>query len=202
MDFLNYLSWLIISVNPTIELPELTQDWEIDSWREQTEPCAPGPRRKEQWPHKRLSQACLWVSGSLQWRRGLVVACWWAGGTECSSTYMGSFERGHHYLHYLHHSFSSVQSLSRVWLCNPLDCSTPGLPVHHQLPELPQTHVHWVGDAIQPSHPLSSPSPPAFNLSQHQGLFQWVGSSIQLAKVLEILPQHQSLQLIFRVDFL
>ena len=110
MDFLNYLSWLIISVNPTIELPELTQDWEIDSWREQTEPCAPGPRRKEQWPHKRLSQACLWVSGSLQWRRGLVVACWWAGGTECSSTYMGSFEGGHHYLHYLHLGWPQVNS--------------------------------------------------------------------------------------------
>ena len=57
-----------------------------------------------------------------------------------------------------------------------MDCSTPGFPVHHQLPEFAQTHVHWVGDAIQPSHPLSSPSPPAFNLSQHQGLFQWVGS--------------------------
>ena len=64
-----------------------------------------------------------------------------------------------------------------------MDCSTPGLPVHHQLPELTQTHVHWVGDAIQPSHPLSSPSPSAFNLSQHQGLFKWVSSSHQVAKV-------------------
>ena len=63
--------------------------------------------------------------------------------------------------------------------------STPGLPVHHQLSELTQTHVHWVGDAIQLSHPLSSPSPPAFNLSQHQGLFKWVSSSPQVAKVLE-----------------
>ena len=59
-------------------------------------------------------------------------------------------------------------------LCHPMDCSTPGFPVHHQLPELAQTHVHWVGDAIQPSHPLSSPSDPVFNLSQHQGLCQWV----------------------------
>ena len=66
--------------------------------------------------------------------------------------------------------FSSVQSLSHVRLCNPMNCSTPGLPVHHQLLEFTQTHVHWVDDAIQPSHPLSSPSPPAFNLSQHQGL--------------------------------
>ena len=85
--------------------------------------------------------------------------------------------------------FSSVQSLSRVQLCNPIDCSTPGLPVHHQLPKLAQTHVHQVGDAIQPSHPLSSPSPPAFNLSQHQGLFQWVSCLYQVAKVLEL--QHQ-----------
>ena len=66
-----------------------------------------------------------------------------------------------------------------------MDCSTPGLPVHHQLSELAQTHVHRVGDAIQPSHPLSSPSSPAFNLSQHQGLFQWVSSSHQVTKVLE-----------------
>ena len=67
--------------------------------------------------------------------------------------------------------FSSVAQ-SCPTLCDPMDCSTPGIPVHHQLPELAQTHVHWVGDAIQPSYPLSSPSPPAFNLSQHQGLFQ------------------------------
>ena len=66
--------------------------------------------------------------------------------------------------------FSSVQSLIRVRLCDPRDCSTPGFPVHHQLPEFTQIHIHRVGDAIQPSHPLSSPSP-AFNLSQHQGLF-------------------------------
>ena len=72
--------------------------------------------------------------------------------------------------------FSSVQSRSRVQLCNPMDCSMPGFPVHHQLLELAQTHIHRVSDAIQPSHPLSSPSPPAFNFSQHQGLFQWVSS--------------------------
>ena len=68
-----------------------------------------------------------------------------------------------------------------------MDCSMPGLPVHHQLPEFVQIHVHWIGDAIQPSHPLSSPSPPAFNLSHHQGLFKWVSSSHQVAKVLEFL---------------
>ena len=71
-------------------------------------------------------------------------------------------------------------------LCDHMDCSTPGFPVHHQLLELTQTHVQRVGDAIQPSHPLSSPSPPAFNLSQHQGLLQWVGCSYEVAKVLDI----------------
>ena len=99
-------------------------------------------------------------------------------------------------------SVSSFQSLSCVQLCNPMDCSTPGFPVHHHLPELAQTHVHRVGDGIQPSHPLLSPSPPAFNHPQHQGLFQWVSSSKQVAKVLELHLQHQSFQWIFRTDFL
>ena len=67
---------------------------------------------------------------------------------------------------------SSVQLLSHVRLCDPMNRSTPGLPVHHQLPDFTQTHVHQIGDAIQPSHPLSSPSPPALNLSQYQSLFQ------------------------------
>ena len=79
--------------------------------------------------------------------------------------------------------FSSVAQLCPT-LCDPMNCSTPGLPVHHQLPEFTQTHVHWVGDAIQPSHPVSSPSPPAPNPSQHQGLFQWVNSLHEVAKVL------------------
>ena len=87
--------------------------------------------------------------------------------------------------------FSSVAQ-SCLTLCDPMDCSMPGLPVHHQLPEFIQTHVHWVGDAIQPFHPLSSPSPPTFNLSQHQGLFKWVSSSHQMAKVLEFQLQQQS----------
>ena len=80
------------------------------------------------------------------------------------------------------YQFSSVAQ-SCPTLCDPMDCSMPGLPVHHQLPEFTQTHVHWVSDAIQPSHPLSSPLPPTFNLSQHQGLFKWVSSSHQVAKV-------------------
>ena len=82
-----------------------------------------------------------------------------------------------------------------------MDCSTPGFPVHLQLPKLAWTHVHRVSDAIQPSHPLSSPSP-TFNLSQHQGLFQWVSSLHQVAKVLEFHLQHQSFQWIFRTDCL
>ena len=96
--------------------------------------------------------------------------------------------------------FSSVQLCLTV--CNPMDCNAPGFPVHHQLPEPTQTHVYWVGDAIQLSHPLSSPSPPAFNLSQHQGVFHWVSSLHQVAKVLEFQLQHQSFQWIFRTDFL
>ena len=85
-----------------------------------------------------------------------------------------------------------VQSLSHNWICNPMDCSMPGFTVYHQLLEVAQTHVHWVSDAIQPFHPLSSPSPPTFSLSQHQGLFQWVSTSHQVAKVLELQLQHES----------
>ena len=100
-------------------------------------------------------------------------------------------------------NFNNVFYMSQLCptLCHPMDCSTPGLPVHHQLPEFTQTHILWVGDAIQPSHPLSSP-PPAFNLSQHQGLSQLVSSLHQVAKVLEFQLQHQSFQWIFRTDFL
>ena len=86
--------------------------------------------------------------------------------------------------------------------CDPMDCRKPGLSVHHQLPEFTQTHVHWVHDAIPSFYPLSSHSPPAFNLSQHQGLFQWARSSHQVAKVLELQLQHQSFQWIFRTEFL
>ena len=87
-------------------------------------------------------------------------------------------------------------------LCNPMNRSTPGYPVHHQLLEFTQTHIHWVGDAIQPSHSMSSPSPPAFNLYQHQGLFKWVSSSHQVAKVLEFQLQHQSFWWTLRTDLL
>ena len=125
--------------------------------------------------------------------------------------------QGHYFLHVLSSSESRVSrrgcllcpfcgcclvTKSCLTLCDPVDCSIPGFPVHHHLLELAQTHVHRVGDAIQPAHLLSSPSPPAFNLSQHQGLFQQVNSSHQMAKVLEFQLQHQSFQWIFRTDFL
>ena len=114
----------------------------------------------------------------------------------------------HYHLHYyatvhltpVFIQFTSVTQ-SCPTLCNPIDCSMPGLPVHHQLKQFTQTQVHWVSDAIQPSHPLLATSP-AFNLSQHQGLFRWVSSLHQVAKVLEFQLQHQSFQWIFRTDFL
>ena len=97
--------------------------------------------------------------------------------------------------------FSSV-SQSCLTLCNPMNHNTPGLPVHHQLLEFTQTHVHWVGDAIQPSHPLSSPSPSAPSPSQHKGLFQWVNSSHEVARVLEFQLQPHSFQRNPRADLL
>ena len=95
-----------------------------------------------------------------------------------------------------------VLSLSYLTFCDPMDCSASGFPVRHCLLELAQTHVHWFSDAIQPSHPLSSPFPPALSLSQHQGLFQWVDSSHQVSRELELQLQHQSFQWIFRVEAL
>ena len=102
--------------------------------------------------------------------------------------------------------FISVQLC--VTLCDPMDCSTPGFPVHHQLPELAQTHVHWVSEAIQPSRPLSPPSPPTFSISQHQGLFQGVSFSHQVTKKywsfsFSISPSIEYSGLIsFRIDWL
>ena len=103
------------------------------------------------------------------------------------------------------HSCFSVVQLSPT-ICNPMDCSTPGFPIHYQLLELAQTHVHRVSDTSQPSHLLSSPSPPTFNLSQHQGLFQWVSSLYQIAKAwsfsYSITPSNEYSGLIFlRIDW-
>ena len=103
-------------------------------------------------------------------------------------------------------TISSVQCSSVTQqcptLCDPMNSSTLGLPVHHQLPEFTQTHIHRVSDAIQPSHPLSSPSPPAPNPSQHQSLSQWVNSSHEVAKVLEFQLWHHSFQRTPRADLL
>ena len=103
------------------------------------------------------------------------------------------------------HFYISVSSVTRLCLtlCNPMDCSMTGFLVHHQFLELAQTHVHWVGDTIQPSHHLSSPSPPAFNLSQDQGVLQWVSSLHPKAKVLQLHHQYSVLPMIsFRIDWL
>ena len=140
---------------------------------------------------------------------GSVVVAWglWAEGSvvvarrlSCLTT-CGIFPDQGSNLCPLHWQFSSVAQ-SCLTLCDPMDCSTPDLPVHHQLPEFTQTQVHCVGDAIQPSAPLSSPSPPAFYLTQHLGLFQWISSSHEMAKVLELQLHHQYFQWIFRTDFL
>ena len=108
------------------------------------------------------------------------------------------------WIHFCEEHSQSVSSVTQSCpiLCNSMDCSTPALPVHHQLMEFTQTHVRWVSDAIQPSHPLLTPSPPAFYLSQHQCLSQWVSSLHQVAKVLEFWLQHQSFQWTPRTDFL
>ena len=107
------------------------------------------------------------------------------------------------------YSFSQFSWVAQscLTLSNPMDCNIPGFPVHHQLPEIAQTQLHRVSDAIQPSHPLSSPYPPAFNLSHHQGLFQWVGSSHQVAKYwsfrFSISPSSECSGLLsFRMDLL
>ena len=102
---------------------------------------------------------------------------------------------------FLVHCCCSV-ARSHPTLCDPMDCRTPGFPVLHHLPQFAQTHIRWVGDVTQPSRPLSSPSLPAFNLFQHQGLFQWFGPLHQVPRILELQLQHQSFQWIFRVDFL
>ena len=96
---------------------------------------------------------------------------------------------------------SSVTQLC-LTLCNPMDCSMPGFLDLHHLPEIAQIHVYWLSDPIQQSHSQSSPFSPAFSLSQHQGLFQWVSSSQNVAKVLELQRQHQPFQWIFRINFL
>ena len=127
----------------------------------------------------------------------IILLCWWpscSSGTRFSHFLWLAYISGPWWMDY--GCCCSVAQSCPI-LCDPMDCSTPGFPVLHHLLEFAQIHVHWVSDAIQPSHPLSSPSPPAFHLSQHQGLFQWVSSSYQVADVLELQLQHQSFQWIF-----
>ena len=159
------------------------------------------------WPRP-LSQWILTESGILSAGCPFASAArsWWDAGPGCSR--WGSSEDPELQCK-VKGTVVSSQSVSSVAqlcpaLCNPMDWSMPGLPVHHQLLESTQTRVHWVGDAssIQPSHPLSSSSPPALNLSQHQGLFQWVSSLHRVAKVLEFQLQHQSFPWTPRTDFL
>ena len=139
-----------------------------------------------------IEVASLIVEHRLQWlwHMGLVVmwlmgSSWTRDGTHVPAM-AGRFLTIEHQgsPDYASVQFSSVTQ-SCPTLCDPMNCSMPGLPVHHQLSEFTQTHAHWVGDAIQTSHPLFSSSPPAPNPSQHQGLFQWVNSSHEVAKVLE-----------------
>ena len=152
-------------------------------------------------PGKKTGMGCLPLLQRIFLTQGLnhcLLSPKLAGGfLTTSAPYYGHFQT--------HIKIERVQFIfaqSCPTLSDPMDCSMPGCPVHHQLLELAQTHIYWVGDTIQPSHPLLSPSPPVFNLSQHQGLFQWVSSSHQVAKVLEFQLQHQSFQWIFRTDFL
>ena len=140
------------------------------------------------WPHK--SFICLYLD--------LFLCTVW-----CTAWYPSN-NIAYIYIYiymYIIVQYSSVTQ-SCPTLCDPMNWSMPGLPVHHQLLEITQTHVHLVGDAIQPSNPLSSPSPPASNPSQHQSLFQWVNSSHEVAKVLESQLQHQSFQRTHRTDLL
>ena len=137
----------------------------------------------------------VFLPGESQGQSSLVGCRLW-GSTESNMTEATSSSRSNRL-----YQFSSVTQ-SCPTLCDPMNCSTPGLPVYHQLPQSTQTHVHWVGDAIQPSHPLLSPSPPALTFSQHQGLFKWVSSLRQVAKVLEFQLQHQSFQWTPKTDLL
>ena len=128
-----------------------------------------------------------------------LIRDWWSEYTENSQN--STTEKQTIWFKSWQVQFSSVAQACPA-LCNPMDYSTPALPVHHQLPEFTQTHAHQVSDVIQPSHPLSSPSPPISDLSQHQDIFKWVSFSHQVAKVLAFQLQHQSFQWTFRTDLL
>ena len=158
------------------------------------------------WERARFSIFPLWITNLLSTPQicnvtSVIVRfpcmCWSVSGLLFYPIVLSNIPRWiSHFISHLLFS-CSVESNS-LW---PIDCSMSGFFVLHHLPELAQIHIHWVGDAIQPSHPFSSPSA-AFSLSQHQDLFPWVSSSHQVAKVLGLQPQYQPLQWIFRIDFL
>ena len=140
-------------------------------------------------PLTEKDRGLLWkLPDGIDWLRGILGLVLMGGAMFSKSLLQFSVDNVPVIMKLTYIQFSSVQSLSRVRLCDPMNRSTLGLPVHHQLPEFTQTHVHRVRDAIQPSHLLSSPSPPAPTPSQHQSLFQWVNSSHEVAKVLEFQP--------------
>ena len=145
-------------------------------------------RRWDGWMASPTQWTWVWVnSGSWWWTR----EAWRAAvhGVAKIRTRLNDWTEGN-----IMQRSDQIRSVAQSYptLCDPMNHSTPGLPVHQQLPEFNQTHVHWVGDAIQPSHSLLSPSPPALNLSQQQGLLKWVSHLHQVAKVLEFQLQHQS----------
>ena len=184
----NFLAGHIV-IRSKIKVP-LVERWELD-WGLVICRTPWGPRPNLHGLSKLRKHIC----GSLQWQGQFLL------GLHQQPTLTQGF-----LLHLLgeHRPRNSCCPLAKscLTLCNPMNCSMQAFSVLHCLPKSSQTHVHWVSDATQLSHPLSPPSPLALNLSQHQGLFQWVGSSHQVAKVLELQLQHQSFQWIFRVDFL
>ena len=177
--------------------------------------CIPTMENSMEAPYKTKNRTTIqlsnpisgWTTGEKYGSKGYmplyVPYCSVYNNQDMKATYMSSdrWMDKEDLVHIYYGLFSSVaQSCLTLW--NPMDCSIPGLPIHHQLSEFTQTHVHRVGDAIQPSHPLSSPSPLAPNPSQHQGLFQWVNSSHEVAKVLEFQLQLQFFQWAPRTDLL
>ena len=188
-------SWLFIGRNDAETETPILQPLDEKSWLIGEDTYTGKDWRQEEkgttedemvgWHHRLDGHEFEQAPGVGDGQRGLVCCSPWNSLSQ--NTGMGSVQFSH----------SVVSDALR-----PHGLQHARLPVHHQLLELTQTHVHWVGDAIQPSHPLSSPFLSAFNLSQHQGLFQWVSSLHQVAKALEFQLQHQSLQWIFRTDFL
>ena len=192
LQYFGHLIWKVDSLEKTLLLGEIGGRGEGDN------------RGWDGWMASLTQWAWGWVnSGSLWWtgRPGVLQFMGWQRVRHDWATELNWTELGHSTCEVFIFHFCCSVARSYLTLCDPMDCNMPCFPALRYLLGFAQTHVHWVGDAIQPS-PLFSPSPPAFNLSQHQGLFQWVSSSHQVTKVSEVKLQHQSFQWIFRVDFL